>query len=135
MEWLLSRSDDLSLDDDFTEEEGQAMKQEIEQKKEEEVKVPLTEEEKKEKLAKLEELRVKKRAEREAREKVEAKEKEKVITLVTWLLYQAYNFLLPFLLLTARPQARIDSGKDMTEIREALAEQEIRKLAELKRSA
>lgn len=54
------------------------------------------------KLAKLEELRIKKRSEREAREKEEAKEKEK---------------------------ARIDSGKDMGEIRQQLAEQEIRKLA------
>merc|ERR1711972_945813 len=52
------------------------------------------------------ELRVKKRKEREAREKEEAIAKEK---------------------------ARIESGKDMGEIRQALAEQEIKKLAAIRR--
>jgi len=93
------------LDEDFTEEEGAQIQQELEKPKEEEKK-PLTAEEKAEKLAKLEELRVKKRAEREAREKEEAKAKEK---------------------------ARIESGKDMGEIRQALAEQEIKKLAAIRR--
>ena len=93
------------MDEDFTEEEGAQIQQELEKPKEEEKK-PLTAEEKAEKLAKLEELRVKKRAEREAREKEEAKAKEK---------------------------ARIESGKDMGEIRQALAEQEIKKLAAIRR--
>lgn len=105
MEWLLVRADDPTLDADFTEEEGQEMKETLEKPKEVEKK-PLTEEEKAEKLAKLEELRVRKRAEREAKEKEEARAKEK---------------------------ARIESGKDMGEIRQALAEQEIKKLAELRR--
>lgn len=105
MEWLLARSDDPSLDEDFTEEEGQQMKESLEKPKPEEKK-PLTEEEKAEKLARLEELRVKKRAEREAKEAEEARAKEK---------------------------SRIESGKDMGAIREALAEQEIRKLAEQRR--
>jgi len=105
VEWLFERADDPSLDEDFTEEEGAQIQQELEKPKEEEKK-PLTAEEKAEKLAKLEELRVKKRAEREAREKEEAKAKEK---------------------------ARIDSGKDMGEIRQALAEQEIKKLAAIRR--
>ena len=93
------------MDEDFTEEEGAQIQQELEKPQEEEKK-PLTAEEKAEKLAKLEELRVKKRAEREAREKEEAKAKEK---------------------------ARIESGKDMGEIRQALAEQEIKKLAAIRR--
>jgi len=105
MEWLLARADDPSLDEDFTEEEGQQMKEALEKPKEEEKK-PLTPEEKAEKLAKLEELRVKKRAEREAREAEEARAKEK---------------------------SRIESGKDMGEIRQQLAEQEIKKLAEQRR--
>jgi len=105
MEWLLARTDDPSLDADFTEEEGQQMKEELEKPKEAEKK-PLTEEEKAEKLARLEELRVKKRAEREAKEAEEAR---------------------------AREKARIESGKDMGAIREALAEQEIKKLAEQRR--
>ena len=104
MEWLFERSDDPSLDEDFTEEEGAQIQQELEKPQEE--KKPLTAEEKAEKLAKLEELRVKKRGEREAREKEEAKAKEK---------------------------SRIESGKDMGEIRQALAEQEIKKLAALRR--
>jgi len=104
VEWLFERADDPSLDEDFTEEEGAQIQQEIEKPQEE--KKPLTAEEKAEKLAKLEELRVKKRAEREAKEKEEAKAKEK---------------------------SRIESGKDMGEIRQALAEQEIKKLAALRR--
>jgi len=105
MEWLLARADDESLDDPFTEEEGQEMKATLEKPVEEEKK-PLTAEEKAEKLARLEEIRIKKRAEREEREKKEALEKEK---------------------------RRIESGKDMGEIRTALAEQEIRKLADQRR--
>jgi len=105
MEWLLTKADDESLDDPFTEEEGQEMKAKLE-KPAEEVRAPLTEEEKAEKLKKLEELRVKKRAEREEKEKIEAREKEK---------------------------KRVESGKDMGEIRQALAEQEIRKLADQRR--
>jgi len=104
VEWLFERADDPSLDEDFTEEEGAQIQQELEKPQEE--KKPLTAEEKAEKLARLEELRVKKRAEREAKEKEEAKAKEK---------------------------ARIESGKDMGEIRQALAEQEIKKLAALRR--
>jgi len=105
MEWLLAHADDESLDDPFTEEEAGEMKQSLEAPQEPE-KTPLTEEEKKEKLAKLEELRVKKRAERLAKEAEEAREKEK---------------------------RRIESGKDMGQIRSNLEEQEIRKLAELRR--
>jgi len=105
MEWLLAHADDASLDDDFTEEEAGEMKAKLEAPPEPERK-PLTEEEKKEKLAKLEELRVKKRAERLAREAEEAKAKEK---------------------------RRVESGKDMGEIRQAIAEQEIKKLADLRR--
>jgi len=104
VEWLFERADDPSLDEDFTEEEGAQIQQELEKPQEE--KKPLTAEEKAEKLARLEELRVKKRAEREAKEKEEARAKEK---------------------------SRIESGKDMGEIRQALAEQEIKKLAALRR--
>ena len=67
MEWLLAHADDASLDDPFTEEEAGEMKAELEAPPEPQ-KAPLTEEEKKEKLAKLEELRVRKRAERLAKE-------------------------------------------------------------------
>jgi len=105
MEWLLAHADDESLDDPFTEEEAGDMKTALEAPPEPEKK-PLTEEEKKEKLAKLEELRVKKRAERLAKEADEAKDKEK---------------------------KRVESGKDMGSIRAALEEQEIRKLADLRR--
>ena len=59
---MFERADDPSLDEDFTEEEGAQIQQELEKPQEEEKK-PLTAEEKAEKLAKLEELRVKKRAE------------------------------------------------------------------------
>merc|ERR1712098_1005997 len=104
MEWLLARADDASLDEPFTEEEAGEVKADLEAPPEPEKK-PLTEEEK-EKLARLEELRIKKRAERLEKEKQEAKEKEK---------------------------KRIESGKDMGEIRQALAEQEIKKLADLRR--
>ena len=62
MEWLFERADDPSLDEDFTEEEGAEIQQEIEKPQEE--RKPLTAEEKAEKLAKLEELRAKKRGER-----------------------------------------------------------------------
>jgi len=105
MEWLLAHADDASLDDPFTEEEAGEMKAELEAPPEPQ-KAPLTEEEKKEKLAKLEELRVRKRAERLAKEAEEAKAKERM---------------------------RVESGKDMGSIRAALAEQEIRKLAQLRR--
>merc|ERR1712142_112408 len=105
MEWLLAHADDASLDEPFTEEEAGEVKAKLEAPAEPEKK-PLTEEEKKEKLARLEELRVQKRAERLAKEAEEAKEKEK---------------------------RRIESGKDMGEIRQALAEQEIKKLADLRR--
>jgi len=105
MEWLLAHADDASLDDPFTEDEAGEMKKELEAPPEPEKK-PLTEEEKAEKLARLEELRIKKRAERLEKEKQEAKEKEK---------------------------RRIESGKDMGEIRQAIAEQEIKKLADLRR--
>jgi len=105
MEWLLAHADDASLDNPLTEEEAGEMKSKLEAPAEPEKK-PLTEEEKKEKLARLEELRVQKRAERLAKEAEEAKEKEK---------------------------RRIESGKDMGEIRQALAEQEIKKLAEQRR--
>merc|ERR1719336_144397 len=69
-------------------------------------KKPLTEEEKAEKLAKLEELRKVKKAEREEKEKMEAKEKE---------------------------MKRIASGKEMSDIRAAIQEQEIKKMAEQRR--
>ena len=67
-------------------------------------KKPLTEEEKAEKLDKLEELRKVKKAEREEGEKQEAKDKE---------------------------MKRIASGKEMSGIRQAIEEQEIKKMAEL----
>lgn len=105
MEWLLAHADDESLDDPFTEEEAGEMKTALEAPAEPERK-PLTEEEKKEKMAKLEELRVKKRAERLAKEAEEAKVKE---------------------------QKRVASGKDMGEIKAQMAEQEIRKMADLRR--
>ena len=50
MEWLFERADDPSLDEDFTEEEGAQIQQELEKPQEE--KKPLTAEEKAEKLAK-----------------------------------------------------------------------------------
>ena len=56
MEWLLAHADDKSLDEPFTEEEALEMKSNLEAPLEP-VKKPLTEEEKAEKLAKLEELR------------------------------------------------------------------------------
>jgi len=97
MEWILAHQDEDGFEETVSKSE--------EPKVEEAPKI-LTEEEKKEKLARLEELRIKKRAERLAKEAEEAKEKEK---------------------------RRIESGKDMGEIRQALAEQEIRKLAEQRR--
>lgn len=106
MEWLLARAEDASLDEDFTEEEGREIQAELDKAKAQENKVPLTAEEKAEKLAKLEEKRLENRAKREQKEKEEAREKEK---------------------------ARLASGKDMGEIRQALAEQEIKKLAVLRR--
>lgn len=105
MEWLLAHTDDASLDDPFTEEEGMEMKTSLETPAEP-PKKPLTEEEKQEKLAKLEELRQKKKLEREEREKVEAREKE---------------------------MKRIASGKEMSNIKQTLAEQEIKKMAEQRR--
>ena len=56
MEWLLAHGDDPSLDEPFTEEEALQMKSNLEAPLEA-AKKPLTEEEKAEKLAKLEELR------------------------------------------------------------------------------
>ena len=106
MEWLLAHSDDATLDEPFTEEEGLQMKSNLETPSEEPVRKPLTEEEKAEKLAKLEELRKQKKIEREEREKAEAREKE---------------------------QKRIASGKEMGDIRQSLAEQEIKKMAEQRR--
>jgi len=105
MEWLLAHTDDKSLDEPFTEEEALEMKSNLEAPLEP-AKKPLTEEEKAEKLAKLEELRKVKKAEREQKEKDEAKNKE---------------------------MKRIASGKEMSDIRQSIQEQEIRKLAELRR--
>ena len=125
MEWLLAHGDDPSLDEPFTEEEALQMKSNLEAPLEA-AKKPLTEEEKAEKLAKLEELRKVRRAsiliqliscsdilftqvkkaEREEKEKLEAKEKE---------------------------QKRIASGKDMGAIRQQIEEQEIKKMAEQRR--
>ena len=56
MEWLLAHTEDQSLDEPFTEEEALEMKSNLEAPLEP-AKKPLTEEEKAEKLAKLEELR------------------------------------------------------------------------------
>ena len=56
MEWLLAHGEDTSLDEPFTEEEALEMKSNLEAPLEA-AKKPLTEEEKAEKLAKLEELR------------------------------------------------------------------------------
>jgi len=107
MEWLLARADDDSLDNPLSEGETEEMEATGGAGEEaEEPKKPLTEEEKKAKMARLEELRVKKRAERLEREKKEAIEKEK---------------------------KRVEDGKGMSEIRQALEEQEIRKLADLRR--
>lgn len=105
MEWLLAHADDTSLDEPFTEEEALQMKSNLEAPIEA-AKKPLTEEEKAEKLAKLEELRKVKKAEREEKEKMEAKEKE---------------------------MKRIASGKEMSDIRAAIQEQEIKKMAEQRR--
>ena len=123
MEWLLAHTEDQSLDEPFTEEEALEMKSNLEAPLEP-AKKPLTEEEKAEKLAKLEELRcVKmfsescfqltvacyrkvKKAEREEKEKQEAKNKE---------------------------LKRITSGKEMSDIRASIQEQEIKKMAELRR--
>lgn len=105
MEWLLAHADDNSLDEPFTEEEALEMKSNLEAPLEA-AKKPLTEEEKAEKLARLEELRKLKKAEREAKEKQEAKEKE---------------------------IKRIVSGKEMSDIRASVQEQEIKKMAEQRR--
>jgi len=105
MEWLLAHADDTSLDEPFTEEEALQMKSNLEAPIEA-AKKPLTEEEKAEKLAKLEELRKVKKAEREEKEKMEAKDKE---------------------------MKRIASGKEMSEIRASIQEQEIKKMAEQRR--
>lgn len=105
MEWLLAHTEDKSLDEPFTEEEALEMKSNLEAPLEP-AKKPLTEEEKAEKLAKLEELRKVKKAEREEKEKQEAKNKE---------------------------LKRITSGKEMSDIRANIQEQEIKKMAELRR--
>ena len=105
MEWLLAHTDDTSLDEPFTEDEAMEMKSNLETPLEQ-AKKPLTEEEKAEKLAKLEELRKVKKAEREEKEKMEAKEKE---------------------------MKRIASGKEMSGIKQAIQEQEIKKMAEQRR--
>jgi len=104
MEWLLTRTEDASLEEppssDEEEEEAPNDETPAEEKK------PLTEEEKKEKMERLEELRKRKRAEREEKEKKEAQEKEK---------------------------KRVIEGKGMTDIKAKMEEQEIRKLADLRR--
>jgi len=104
MEWLLTRTEDASLEEppssDDEEEEAPKDETPAEEKK------PLTEEEKKEKMEKLEELRKRKRAEREEKEKRDAQEKEK---------------------------KRVIEGKGMTDIKAKMEEQEIRKLADLRR--
>jgi len=111
MEWLLANSDNDALDDPLSEDEAppalklggaptEADNPSSEPKK------PLTEEERREKMAKMEELRIKKRAEREEKEKQEALERER---------------------------KRIEDGKSMTDIKQKLEEQEIKKMAELKR--
>ena len=120
MEWLLAHADDASLDDPFTEEEAGEMKKELEAPPEPEKK-PLTEEEKAEKLARLEELRIKKRAERLEKEKQEVFFSKVIIQIN--LVYKAKE----------KEKKRIESGKDMGEIRQNLAEQEIKKLADLRR--
>lgn len=105
MEWLLSNADNDTLDDPMSEEEEEP-EQKTESSEEKLTLKPLTEEEKKAKLERLEALRKQKRAEREEREKKEALEKEK---------------------------KRISDGKDMTDIKLQLEQQEIRKMAEIKR--
>jgi len=106
MEWLLSNSDNDKLDDPLTDEEEAVQNEEAESAEPKLTLKPLTEEEKKAKLERLEELRKQKRAEREEREKKEAHEREK---------------------------KRIEDGKGMTDIKQQMEQQEIRKMAELKR--
>jgi len=105
MEWLLSNADNDTLDDPLSEEEEET-EQKTEGGEEKLTLKPLTEEEKKAKLERLEVLRKQKRAEREEKEKKEAIEREK---------------------------KRITEGKDMTDIKLQLEQQEIRKMAEIKR--
>jgi len=109
MEWLLAHADDAAMDEPLTEEEATDWtggNENGEGEDEGPARAPLTEEERAEKLAKLEKLRVQKRAEREEREKKEAIEKEK---------------------------KRIKEGQGMSDIKQQLAEQEIKKMAELRR--
>jgi len=108
MEWLLAHADDAAMDEPLTEAEATDWTGEKNGEGEEEgpARAPLTEEERAEKLAKLEVLRVQKRAEREEREKKEALEKEK---------------------------KRIKEGQGMSDIKQKLAEDEIKKMADLRR--
>merc|ERR1719290_388048 len=110
MEWLLAHGDDEGLDEPLTEEEAADWTgdkvQEAAGEEEAPARKPLTEEERKEKLEKLEALRVQKRAEREEKEKKEAIEKEK---------------------------KRIKEGQGMSEVKQAMAEQEIKRMAEIRR--
>lgn len=107
MEWLLAHADDASMDDALTEEEATDWTGGNENCEDNEpARAPLTEEERAEKLAKLEVLRVQKRGEREERERKEAIEKEK---------------------------KRVKEGQGMSDIKSQMAEQEIRKMAELRR--
>jgi len=113
MEWLLANCDNDALDDPLSEDEappalklGGAPSESGGDDPTPEPKKPLTEEERREKMAKMEELRIKKRAEREEKEKQEALERER---------------------------KRIEDGKSMTDIKQKLEEQEIKKMAELKR--
>jgi len=102
MEWLLAHPDFDPNDDDDDDEEAAAA---IQAAKDAEAtpKVPLTEEEKAEKMKRMEELRVKKRAERIAREKADEQEREKT---------------------------RVKEGKSMGDIKQKMADQEIIRNAE-----
>jgi len=96
MEWLLSHPEVEGEEDDDDDE----MQVEAEST---EPKVPLTAEEKAQKVKEMEERRVKKRQEREEREKQEAIEREK---------------------------RRVEDGKAVSKLRQELNDQEIRKLAD-----
>merc|ERR1719312_438100 len=106
MEWLLSNSSNDTLDDPLTDEDEVEQQDEAESSEPKLTLKPMTEEEKKAKLERLEELRKQKRAEREEREKKESLEREK---------------------------KRIEDGKGMTDIKLQMEQQEMKKMAELKR--
>jgi len=103
MEWLLAHPDFDPNDDDDEDEEAAAAALEAAKNADATPKAPLTEEEKAEKLKRLEELRVKKRAEREAQEKADEQEKER---------------------------KRVAEGKAMGDLKQKLADQEIIRNAE-----